>query len=397
MSLLENAQLLQGIFSHSDSLELRGQICISGLTIEVRSANSNVAHWLAADFGESVSSSHSGAITVKAATICSDEWVGRLRKLIDSGDFKSENIDEPRKMIIRVNVSETVTVDYFPMLGIAWVTNKAEKLATLVHSSRTPAADAEFRSSLSDIIGQHMCSTGWKLLSASLVGIGGRNHLMMDAGDGTKTGAMIALVRNGASLISGDSSFVRFTDDSLEVQLCPSPIAINLGWAMKYSPLFQFIGRPDRLGLPQTKFDFARVWKTPKENLAQLPDQLLLRASEFASLMNSNFEPFAESNTIHPCVADVILLTEFNNNQDPITVAAPPEMAKSAVVKNLVNTNPRPSSLQLGFTQLPFKKEGLDRFVDQFGNLPTFGMTLNATTSKEPDYHSLVEKLTVKS
>lgn len=392
MSLLENAKLLQDIFSAAESLELRGQIRVSELGIDVRSEASNVSQWLPADFGAAGEGELSNSVPVKATMISSDLWVEKLCAIIDSGDFEPEKIQEPGKMIVRVDVTQTVALDYLPMSGVVWLTNHQDKQAIMVYSSRTPMAEVEFRAGLSNVIFQHMCANGWKLLRASAVRLEDRTHLMLDAGDGTKTGALISLVRNGATLISADNAYVRLANNSLEIQSCPSPILVSMGWAVKYGSLAQYIARPDRLGLPQTKFDPSRVWKTPKENVGSLPDQLLLRMPEFTSAL----KPDAEHGTSasHSCgLVDSLLLTELNNNQSPLTVKAPPEMAMAALTQNLLGTNPRPSSLQLGFDHTTVEKEEIERFVKSASGIPAFGLTLNTTTKEEPNYFELVGNL----
>lgn len=379
-SLLKYAKLLKDIFNHADTLDVQATLPFAGLDIEVRSEDSNLAQWLADDFRSSKGASD--ATQKQSLRVCkvnSNHWVEELRSIADSGDFAVEKLDQPGRALIRTTVSDALTVDYLPGLGAAWVTDSNENRAALICSSRTPFPDGEFRAGLEDAINQHMRSNGWSLIRASSLRHEDRTVLIIDQGDKAKLGILLGLIQKGAVLVSPEAVFARAQQDSVELHACPIPLVLNVGWAIRYAPLSNLLGRPDLLSLHQSQFDTARVWKTPSEGLDGLPDQLLIRSSELAGLFSAPI-PVASA------TVDTQVIAYFE--QDAKIQPAELGLTQKAIAHNINHTYVSRSSLRLGFASSSEDDFGgqLEQALSRIAS-----HIVSVTTAAEGDYTSLLQ------
>ena len=288
MSLITYAKLFHDIFDKLAAAPARGQLDVEQLKIVLRGEDSNLGDWLQDGFGFlSEPNSHSASDTYEIGALCSDRWVQQISNVVGTDHFESEASSRQYDTFYRIQITEHITADYFPGCGAVWVTDTSRNSIAFVHSSRTPLPMLELRLGVIDIITQHLEATAWHTLLGGALSIAGRVFLLVGAVGCGKTTLLTHLTQQGAALISDHRVFLKQSNDDIVVRAFPQTVTIGLGTAMQFGPLEHWIKRPDQLSYYQKYFEPDRVWSTPPEQLAQLPDRLKIYPCEFAEVFDA--------------------------------------------------------------------------------------------------------------
>ena len=163
----------------------------------------------------------------------------------------------------------------------------------------------ELRIGLIDVLNRYLEHSGWHSLHAGAVELNGRVLLIVGDSGAGKTTVIANLIREGAKYIGNERLFVRFQDEDCVVRAFPQTISVGLGTAANMPELAPLIDRPDHLSCYQHAFEPDRVWNTPQDQYAELPDKLKLLPSEMTSLLQA-------TRTLSTAKIDAIVVPNIN-------------------------------------------------------------------------------------
>lgn len=354
MSLVVVAKLFQEIFAYVDNQPERGQLSVDGLEITLKGEDSNLGHWLDRNFGF-IGDDHEFESTdrFRVSTVCSDNWVQTVTQLSDTDQFASTVLLRGQSEFRRIQVSDELTLDYFPAGGLVWMTDRQSNSLVLIYSSRTIVPMLELRTGLIDIINRYLQLNQWHCFKAGAFKLhcGSSDRTFLVVGNSSKdvTALIVNLIRHNASYIGSDRLFVRKKADAIQVRAFPQSLRIDPGTLRQLKRLKPFLKRPDRLSYFQKEFEPDRVWSTPSDQLHELPDRLRILPTELTDSLQSP-DPVSSG------ILDGIIFPQLDSHQKLKVIPVPAQSTLERLGHNYIHSDSDslyPRWLQINYATQP--------------------------------------------
>jgi hypothetical protein len=276
-----------GLAQRCNSIPIQRGFQFGGIEFKLR-AELGDAEWLELYLAPAIDAHPRSVpkVTYTLTSLTSDLLLAEIVRSQDS-DQTARTLHYRRQFVFgRMRFEGGRSVDYFPELGIAWISDLSTQSLCIVRSSRTQLPAIELARGALELVYRFLLADSWCVYHAGAVQIDNRAYLLVGDSGAGKTTLLLTLIAGGARYVSNERVLVKKSKGVLFARPFPQPVGIGLGTAMRFPELAPLIQRPDRLIHPQYKFDAQRVWSTSPEKWSELPDKLKVLPHELEQLFS---------------------------------------------------------------------------------------------------------------
>lgn len=174
-----------------------------------------------------------------------------------------------------------------PGEGIAMHLDMEERRFTFVHSSRTRFPAIQFGDMVYEPLLRSALDSGAVPFHAGAVATDKGAILIVGySGDG-KTSLVTGLMHAGASFLANERTLVKQTGSEFRAYSFPDWINLGLGTVMNDSALAGLLPVPNRISVPQGRFDWGRPYRYEQSEWPHLDDKITLLCDELSDMLGA--------------------------------------------------------------------------------------------------------------
>jgi hypothetical protein len=261
-----------------------------GLTINLKLESPKLAGWLKAYMNPIYQEAdHTPErVAFDVDYVYADDIVQYATWMAEALPVDASVLRTPGSRVLMQELDEHSYLLVEPVAGMAYMVNWKTRRIQAAYSSKTKWPAKMLAGLIVEILTRYLEGIGYCNYHAGAFTTKRGTVIVCGKGGSGKTTLLSAAVMAGAKLIANERCFIKVDESGVHAVGFPQMVFVGLGMAMAFKGLHRYALNPSTLLGPQRRYNFARVGRTPAQNMAALPDKFGMLTAEFTAALNGS-------------------------------------------------------------------------------------------------------------